>query len=545
MDKRLKTEYTQHRSRKEAPDYMVPFMDILDLDNMKFIPVDEGLNAAIQKYFEEGDAYSGQTKESRNALKESYEQVYPQYDFSVPEERIENEAKKLLDTMQKQENKAALIEERFPITYHEKEKQKFIDEYTKETQVENLNLQAQLAIAETLSVNVMPETQTQIHNAIEEQQKEANTVNAMNDALAFMQSVDFEYLSRGAKLMCTGGGVCRHINLPKDHGLFYGSEEDPVLNSADCLVGDSNHITNFGTCSASNHPNEKVVLDDMVPTDRTGRNTQSKKEDTINRGFRCIPEIVQPGWFHTYDQLEVGETDKFAVSTKSFLVCIHGGMIYPLDSGQHSALQMQLSNETIKKEFTELYADYQHLKEQEEELHNQLTDAVQSPDHYSYAAEGGEKYTSDMILSKLQRNKKQQRIYRNEMGFCLDRAREDSYRGKYSDISSERTALLEEMLCNYESISKTDHASLKSDYYAYRRKNGYNYQSDYRNPNPGFLIGSDEYTDWRVGRMEGKNVKEAGKEYNNWKEDVNARGYSNLSSFEQEEFDRAGKPFGN
>lgn len=448
--------------------------------------------------------------------------------------------------MKKREDRAARQENRFAKDYeNDKElKSSNIENFIKYKKQEESDTAAGMAQVEALQQIVGTDVGERVTQGVKEKQKEAETQNAMMEALEYLQAVSFEYLTRGALLMCTGGAVCRHLNLPQDHGFFYGEEDDPVVNKNDCQVGDAFHITNFGTCSGSNPPDKKVVMEDMVTTDESGLKTQGQDEDTVDRGFQCIPEIVEPGWINTFPQTKVGEEGIEAVSTKSFLVCIHGGMIYPINSGQHSVLQNLLKDSEIKKEFDSLCAGYQSLKEEEKDLKKKLSESQIYPNMSSYAAIGGMRETPDMIEAKLKGNARKQRTYENEIGFCMDRARDDSYQRRYENIPEERRETMDYMLNAYSELFEEDKSSIKRDYYAHRRRYGYNSQSAYANDAPGYETGSDAYVDWRAARTEQKSGKDAAEEYKAWSQEVEERGYDTISAYEKEEFDRAAKIYG-
>lgn len=161
---------------------------------------------------------------------------------------------------------------------------------------------------------------------------------------------------------------------------------------------------------------------------------------------------------------EIGKTglNKAGVSTQSFLVCTHGGIIYPVNSGQHSDIVI-LSQEDLEMNdtFKGLYADYQALEPEKKAL-----EALMPPYRYAF---GQTVMTSSPDQDKLRLEEiyRQQGIYLDKMNSVMDRAREDGYKGKFGNIPGERRDTLEGMLEDWANITGGEGAdvpSIKSDY---------------------------------------------------------------------------------
>ena len=113
-----------------------------------------------------------------------------------------------------------------------------------------------------------------------------------------------EYLVRGATLRCTMGTATSKLNLPVCHGVYCTGK--PMMHMMDYIP--MVNIMPFGSC---------VVL----------------------QGAPCVPVTVP--WmipnmtFHLTGHIP-------AITTKSFCVCLLGGMISPQDSGQ-GVIQVKLN----------------------------------------------------------------------------------------------------------------------------------------------------------------------------------------------------------
>lgn len=138
------------------------------------------------------------------------------------------------------------------------------------------------------------------------------------------------YLVRGAELMCSQGSNKRMMNLSPCHGVYI--KVHAVVHELDCIQGDEENITWFGVCT----PGEGLETEQIQLTGDDGKKCHGKK---------CKPHIIGT-WLESYDQTKIvdngnklpkedGEIEGCNTLTMdSFLVCKHGGIIMPINSGQ-------------------------------------------------------------------------------------------------------------------------------------------------------------------------------------------------------------------
>lgn len=138
------------------------------------------------------------------------------------------------------------------------------------------------------------------------------------------------YLVRGAELMCSQGSNKRMMNLSPCHGVYI--KVHAVVHELDCIQGDEENITWFGVCT----PGEGLETEQIELTGDDGKKCHGKK---------CKPHIIGT-WLESYDQTKIvdngnklpkedGEIEGCNTLTMdSFLVCKHGGIIMPINSGQ-------------------------------------------------------------------------------------------------------------------------------------------------------------------------------------------------------------------
>lgn len=561
MGEKQKTEHKRLADIEQAPDYMKPYADMNDLENRVFLDFgeepgarwrnkdkivnpDTSFDAAVRRVMADDSVLDD--KAAAEILNDRYEEFYGQYEAEMTEKQIEKarkDAGKALEKLQEQEAEQAAHDARPEKEYlwSQEYQQEFIENYLENEKRRNREANATAAMGMALSGFLDDLSDTQFRNAIADEQKKAENVCRMNEVLEYISSASFEYLTRGAMLACSCGVMRRKLNLPQSHGVYYGTKQDPVIHRKDCEVGDQYNITNFGLCGGSNPPQETVELEDLVITDEMGRFLAPKNEDKVERGYRCMPEILAPGWHNTYDRTEMGSAGASAVSTQSFLVCVHGGIIYPVNSGQHSNLLLLSENDTeLNDTFDRLCEEYRETEEKME--------ALQQAVRLNVDGEEVERGMTDSEMEELGKLIVAREEYLHKLECCMDRARADGYQKGYEDIPPDRKATLNHMLKSWAELPGNEGEeipSVKSDYYRYRRKDGYTKDSAYYKEDPGFLPGSDAYTDWRTTRLEYMEDKEAQAEWKAWEKDVKERGYEHLSLYEKEEFERAKKKYGN
>lgn len=160
-----------------------------------------------------------------------------------------------------------------------------------------------------------------------------------------------EFLVRGATLICSNGSHKRKINLPKCHGVYAGMH--PLLHEWECLSEpfcskETCNITPFGVCV----PTVGCPPTEIKIYKKTKHNSKDGKAGTVE-GYQCMPTFTGT-WMNTYPYTRIIDNgDKSndrqymyvarempkglaTLTTDSYLVCKYGGLITPIDSGQHT-----------------------------------------------------------------------------------------------------------------------------------------------------------------------------------------------------------------
>lgn len=211
-----------------------------------------------------------------------------------------------------------------------------MDKLMKEDYINNLN---ELAKEES---NLSEEDMKKMEEYIEENYEEL---------------IPEQYVVRGATLKCTCGSHERKLDMLKDHAVYV--ESFPMVHELDKELEEN--IKYFGVCSSGspllNSESLKLV---KISYDEEG----NEIKQTV-KGTKCQPYIIG-NWRDTKENVRIvdnGDKDGFdkfrepedenkgyrAVTTKSFLICRHGGIIEPLDSGQ-----VMIEGEENNQEATEL-----------------------------------------------------------------------------------------------------------------------------------------------------------------------------------------------
>lgn len=148
------------------------------------------------------------------------------------------------------------------------------------------------------------------------------------------------YLVKGAPLRCIYGSHMRHLDMLESHGVY--QDKKPVIHSHD--MGKSN-ILPFGICSSPcSILTKRGSFLKGAPVDAEG-NYLDEPDNQILTGLVCDPEIVD-FWNNVNEDVMIADdaTEETksedecncypAVTIKSYLICRHGGIIYPEGSGQ-------------------------------------------------------------------------------------------------------------------------------------------------------------------------------------------------------------------
>lgn len=175
--------------------------------------------------------------------------------------------------------------------------------------------------------------------------------DAMEQIKAYLsnhsETGDFEYLVRGATLVCRNGSHKRRVNLPKCHGVYIGNH--PLLHELECIPGDGCNITMFGVCEPTGG---ETLESETVAFNKTAENSKDGSTGVVT-GKMCVPVIIGT-WQDTYSKTRVVDNglknpgdrakvwmkdespvEEATVTSESFLVCKYGGLIEPINSGQN------------------------------------------------------------------------------------------------------------------------------------------------------------------------------------------------------------------
>jgi|GEM_PF-1289814 len=469
---KLRTDETESRDVSETPDYLKPYTEISDLDDVDVTPVDTGVDKATTDLFDSGsDVLIVDGKDVSEELKTSYQLEMDAAEASnCSEEACKKMAEKEFEKYVKQQNKAAK-ENKTTFTYSDEDKKQYMDDYVKwiMQRQSNTNSENSRFNAFAWVINNKMETKQQMNQAIDQAVTDAESENRIKEAILSMQNVDFEYLTRGAILRCTSGAALRRLNLPRDHGVFYGPSARPIVNKHDCIAGDDNNIANFGLCHGSNPPSEEITIDSITLKDDYGYNL-SEPSDSIVTGFRCIPEIVSPGWINTHSETDMGKYGNESVSTKSVLVCIHGGMIYPLTSGQHELRSLpkeELDDAEMSQQFNAACERYKAFANAYNILDNTDHDpAYEYNNSYLHLFDKKPYQPKKTIETQKIELQDAQNMEAKKIKDLLDQMRYDSYGGEFEDISEERKKTLQDMLSQNTELFGGDDSVL-NDYENY------------------------------------------------------------------------------
>ena len=145
-------------------------------------------------------------------------------------------------------------------------------------------------------------------------------------------SGELEYLVRGAPITCICGSHTRHLDMYHSHGVYVNGKA--VAFEEDCLP-DIN-ISYFGHCNSP-----KAELTETISLKKGGAVNihgayLEEPDDAIRVAIKCIPAF-EGKWQNAHEEtLIAGKGERYtkALTTASYLICRHGGLIYPLTSGQ-------------------------------------------------------------------------------------------------------------------------------------------------------------------------------------------------------------------
>lgn len=165
-------------------------------------------------------------------------------------------------------------------------------------------------------------------------ENEQEILQAMQNFAANHMQEKYEFLVRGALLQCEYGTHCRKLNLPLCHGVSIF--EQPLMNAGDCVCGIEGpelNVTFFGICNSPDKPPTEVkCFKNEAPRNPDGTFTGEEAKG-VTQGHQCKPHAVG-GWQNVHRSTQIGEGGDAALTTNSFLVCQHQGIIRVIQSGQ-------------------------------------------------------------------------------------------------------------------------------------------------------------------------------------------------------------------
>lgn len=150
-----------------------------------------------------------------------------------------------------------------------------------------------------------------------------------------------EYLVRGAPIMCICGSHSRHLDMYKSHGIYVNGKA--VAFEGDCAK--DRNISYFGHCNSPLCDLTEEISLKMGAAVNVDGTYLAEPDDAVKIGIKCEPDI-EGRWQNTHDETKIavdGAQEMFeggfteyrkALTTASYLLCRHGGLIFPLASGQ-------------------------------------------------------------------------------------------------------------------------------------------------------------------------------------------------------------------
>lgn len=149
-----------------------------------------------------------------------------------------------------------------------------------------------------------------------------------------------EYVERLMRIRCTCGSIDNYINIPQDHGVVAGEEQQPLMNANDHMAGE--HIIHFGNCNSDLNPERvfrKNLVGGLLGGTLLGGVVSDFLEDTGIMSFKCTPKTDKVWKLPNEKHLIDGAP---ALTMDSCLTCRYGGIItlvpldeYPQDNAQN------------------------------------------------------------------------------------------------------------------------------------------------------------------------------------------------------------------
>lgn len=151
------------------------------------------------------------------------------------------------------------------------------------------------------------------------------------------------YVHRLMRIRCSHGSIDNYINLPTDHGVLAGEDQEPLLNANDHLAG--KHIIHFGKCDSDENP-ERMFRKGLVGG-LLGGFVSDVLEKTGIMSFDCKPKTDEV-WEETNDRNILDGAP--ALLMKSCLTCRYGGIITLVPLDEYPQEESQGEEETPEEE---------------------------------------------------------------------------------------------------------------------------------------------------------------------------------------------------
>lgn len=323
-----------------------------------------------------------------------------------------------------------------------------------------------------------------------DRQKNEMTQKMLEEALKSKAGDDPEYLVRGAALKCQYGSHTRYLDMYETHGVYLNDK--PVMHKMDCEPG--KNIMPFGLCISPVHHLEKTgSLFAGADVDQKGNYLQAP-EDRVITGFLCEPKFEENCcWKNCKEETMIAQNAETgmkdpnececheAITTASYLICEHGGLIYPVNSGQ-----LDYSNYVAPFQNYPFAGDENNVKDREfseeeeqaaferwcENNQHGICPYYPGTDNYlEWYQEKIEGLTSDNASDK-----EVKAVYEE----CLDNA----YLYGLDRMSAEARSGVEQMRDRYKEVFPDDADDIQSKYSGERPDFGYNTQKNLAEATP-------------------------------------------------------------
>ena len=167
--------------------------------------------------------------------------------------------------------------------------------------------------------------------------KNEETIKELEEALKGRASQNPEYLVRGAPLRCSYGSHMRYLDMLKTHGVYL--DDKPVMHKKDCVVGEN--IMSFGICNSPTSYTDRNGVIFCRSGNRCGGQLSYKAGgQSDHRADMQTDQIREEGWENCKNETKIAQdataktashkgcTCYEAITTASYLVCEHGGLIF-------------------------------------------------------------------------------------------------------------------------------------------------------------------------------------------------------------------------